>query len=129
MTDMWHHLRFLERAVWLVGLCLMLAVAVFDSPERVWAVLFGVALGSSNFSLSRWIMVRLILRQGRLLYGALYSSKFVLLASLLALIAFRTHLSLLGVSIGLSALPLSVLLLALKLALWKPSAMKSGTKE
>lgn len=103
-----------------MGIVLTLAVGVFDSPERAWAVLLGAALVSSNFSLSRWILVRLLLRQGQLLYGALYSSKFVLLGTILAWVAFRTQLSLFSVVIGLTALPLSIVVLLLKLSLFGP---------
>ena len=113
---MWTDLRFLERAVWVLGMALTAVVAVCDSLETAWAVLFGVALASSNFSASRWILGRLIHRQEQLRYAALYSSKFVLLGTLLAVIAFRTQLSLGGVVIGLSALPLSMVALLIKVA-------------
>ncbi len=105
--------RSVEALVWAVAALLILASLAFASTDTALAAAVAAIFSSANFSLGRWSLHRLLTRTGpgRLAFGLLYASKFGLLSIALSLLSVRAKLSLGGLLLGFTVLPLSLYVL------------------
>jgi hypothetical protein len=105
-----HRARSVEALVWGVAALVILTTWVFASTETALAAAVAAIFSSANFSLGRYSLQRLLTQTGpgRAAFGLLYASKFGLLASVLAFLTFRARLSLGGLLLGFTVLPLAL---------------------
>jgi hypothetical protein len=127
------HARNLEALVWGAAALVILSSLAFASTETAVATAVAALFSAGNFSLGRYSLQKLLNPQGppggmgRAAFGLLYASKFGLLAIVLAYLTTRAKLSLDGLLLGFTTLPLAMYALLARELLARLPKSKAAT--